>query len=160
MDKLYLTFGSKDYLLGLADRSNVSDIQFISKPGQSQFGIISREILVPNARPIELDIEQEYAKPIKGPELIGLFYFIGEDKQAEIAKKTLEIHRDELRRLGAHGSAIWAKEHKYLHRNVLLVQLDDAAAYEHFSHSKIMQGIAADFYSSFNVLYADGFDQD
>lgn len=43
MDKIYLTLGSKNYLLKLADQIDDRDVQLVSKPGQSQFGIISKK---------------------------------------------------------------------------------------------------------------------
>ncbi|MDN6899908.1 hypothetical protein DLJ48_00170 [Oenococcus sicerae] len=159
MDKLYLTLGSKNYLLKLADQIDDRDVQLVSKPGQSQFGIISKKKLAKSINPIEFDLESQINGPDSHAQLVAFYYFVGEDKQADIAKKTLLFNQNSLTESGISGAA-WLREHKDLRRYVFKAEFEDAASYQHFNHSKIMASLTANFYSSFNVIYAKGFDED
>lgn len=76
-----------------------------------------------------------------------------------LPKKTLLFNQNSLTESGISGAA-WLREHKDLRRYVFKAEFEDAASYQHFNHSKIMASLTANFYSSFNVIYAKGFDED
>ncbi|WP_439426040.1 hypothetical protein ACKP2L_03860 [Oenococcus alcoholitolerans] len=159
MNRLYLTFGSRKYLLNLTKNLDYDQLEYISKSGESQFGIFSRELLAENTRPIEFRILEEFSQRSSDAQLIGLYYFSGEDKEAQIAQKNLSLHKAEFSRDGISGG-IWMQETKDLHRYVLLLQFADAASFQNFNKSDLLKSVSADFYSNFKVIYRKGFDQD
>ncbi|MDN6967524.1 hypothetical protein FCS83_02895 [Oenococcus sp. UCMA 17063] len=159
MNKLYLTLGSKDYLLKLSDKNEETNLQLISKPGQSQFGILSQELLKGSSEAIQLNVKSEITSISQDAQLIAFYYFVGEDKQAEIAEKTLTLNRNKLSQYGASG-VVWLQENKNLHRYVLKAEFEDAISYQHFTNSQLLMSLITNFYSSFNVLYTKGLDED
>ncbi|MDV7714598.1 hypothetical protein [Oenococcus oeni] len=159
MNKLYLTLGSKDYLLKLSDQNEENNLQLISKPGQSQFGILSQELLKGSSESIELNVKHIITDTRQDTRLIAFYYFVGEDKQAEIAEKTLTLNQNKLSQYGASG-VVWLQESKDLHRYVLKTEFNDAISYQHFTSSQLLMKLISNFYSSFNVLYTKGLDED